>query len=87
MIARTYIPQTFGLAKDAWEVSRDSIDLERKLGQGCFAEVWAGKVDHLYGNGSIRQLFIQESGYVEKKILHAIFEVRTLVWCHLLTGL
>ncbi|XP_040206190.1 tyrosine-protein kinase Fyn isoform X3 [Rana temporaria] len=42
MIARTYVPQTIGLAKDAWEVSRSTINLMQKLGQGCFAEVWYG---------------------------------------------
>lgn len=43
MIASNYTPQTVGLAKDAWEVARDSLFLEKKLGQGCFAEVWSGK--------------------------------------------
>ncbi|KAJ6660272.1 hypothetical protein lerEdw1_017972 [Lerista edwardsae] len=42
VIASNYIPQTVGLAKDAWEVARDSLFLEKKLGQGCFAEVWSG---------------------------------------------
>uniref|UniRef100_A0A8C5PX89 Tyrosine-protein kinase n=1 Tax=Leptobrachium leishanense TaxID=445787 RepID=A0A8C5PX89_9ANUR len=42
MIAPIYTPQTVGLAKDAWEVSRDTILLQKKLGQGCFAEVWFG---------------------------------------------
>ncbi|XP_027630311.1 tyrosine-protein kinase Fgr isoform X2 [Tupaia chinensis] len=35
-------PQTLGLAKDAWEISRSSIALERRLGTGCFGEVWLG---------------------------------------------
>lgn len=43
MIASNYTPQTVGLAKDAWEVARESLFLEKKLGQGCFAEVWSGK--------------------------------------------
>lgn len=43
MSASNYTPQTVGLAKDAWEVARDSLFLEKKLGQGCFAEVWSGK--------------------------------------------
>lgn len=43
MIASNYTPQTVGLAKDAWEVARESLFLEKKLGQGCFAEVWCGK--------------------------------------------
>ncbi|KAL8186408.1 UNVERIFIED_CONTAM: hypothetical protein K2H54_069744 [Gekko kuhli] len=42
VIASNYTPQTVGLAKDAWEVARDSLFLETKLGQGCFAEVWCG---------------------------------------------
>ncbi|MEE6528613.1 hypothetical protein FKM82_031141, partial [Ascaphus truei] len=35
-------PQTLGLSKDAWEISRDSISLDKKLGQGCFGDVWKG---------------------------------------------
>lgn len=35
-------PQTMGLAKDAWEISRQSITLDKKLGQGCFGDVWKG---------------------------------------------
>lgn len=35
-------PQTLGLAKDAWEISRSSIALERRLGTGCFGDVWLG---------------------------------------------
>lgn len=27
------------------EVARDSLNLEKKLGQGCFAEVWLGKAE------------------------------------------
>ncbi|NXR75062.1 FYN kinase, partial [Pycnonotus jocosus] len=42
VIATNNTPQTVGLAKDAWEVARDSLFLEQKLGQGCFAEVWRG---------------------------------------------
>lgn len=36
-------PQTTGLARDAWEIPRDSLRLDVKLGQGCFGEVWMGK--------------------------------------------
>lgn len=36
-------PQTLGLAKDAWEIARESITLEEKLGMGCFGDVWMGK--------------------------------------------
>ncbi|NWZ43510.1 YRK kinase, partial [Brachypodius atriceps] len=35
-------PQTLGLAKDAWEIARESITLEEKLGMGCFGDVWMG---------------------------------------------
>lgn len=36
-------PQTQGLSKDAWEIPRESLRLDLKLGQGCFGEVWMGK--------------------------------------------
>ncbi|XP_026857819.1 proto-oncogene tyrosine-protein kinase Src-like isoform X2 [Electrophorus electricus] len=35
-------PQTQGLARDAWEIPRKSLQLAVKLGQGCFGEVWKG---------------------------------------------
>jgi len=35
-------PLTGGLAKDAWEIPRESLRLTRKLGAGQFGEVWAG---------------------------------------------
>uniref|UniRef100_A0A8C9VCL6 Tyrosine-protein kinase n=1 Tax=Scleropages formosus TaxID=113540 RepID=A0A8C9VCL6_SCLFO len=35
-------PETVGLAHDAWEIARESLVLELKLGAGCFAEVWFG---------------------------------------------
>uniref|UniRef100_A0A7N4V2S1 Tyrosine-protein kinase n=1 Tax=Sarcophilus harrisii TaxID=9305 RepID=A0A7N4V2S1_SARHA len=35
-------PGTLGLGKDAWEISRDSITLDKKLGMGCFGDVWMG---------------------------------------------
>lgn len=38
-------PQTQGLARDAWEIPRESLRLDLKLGQGCFGEVWMGKKD------------------------------------------
>ncbi|XP_072544132.1 tyrosine-protein kinase Yes-like isoform X2 [Salminus brasiliensis] len=41
-VCPTVRPHTQGLAKDAWEISRDSLALEVKLGQGCFGEVWMG---------------------------------------------
>lgn len=42
-VCPTSKPQTQGLAKDAWEIPRESLRLEVKLGQGCFGEVWMGK--------------------------------------------
>ncbi|XP_075936438.1 tyrosine-protein kinase Yes [Anarhichas minor] len=41
-VCPTVKPQTQGLAKDAWEIPRESLRLELKLGQGCFGEVWIG---------------------------------------------
>lgn len=37
-------PQTLGLGKDAWEIPRDTLALQRKLGQGCFGDVWMGEI-------------------------------------------
>lgn len=41
-----YIPDTMGLSHDAWEISRDALELEVKLGTGCFADVFYGKEKH-----------------------------------------
>ncbi|XP_010156747.1 PREDICTED: LOW QUALITY PROTEIN: proto-oncogene tyrosine-protein kinase Src-like, partial [Eurypyga helias] len=73
-------PQTQGLAKDAWEIPRESLRLEVKLGQGCFGEVWMGK-DRTW-NGTTRvaiktlkpgtmspEAFLQEA-QVMKKLRH-----------------
>ncbi|KAM9776894.1 tyrosine-protein kinase Fgr isoform 2-T2 [Syngnathus typhle] len=35
-------PLTMGLGRDAWEVSRSTLSLQRKLGHGCFGDVWMG---------------------------------------------
>ncbi|CAG5942615.1 unnamed protein product [Menidia menidia] len=35
-------PLTLGLGRDAWEVHRETLCLQRKLGQGCFGDVWMG---------------------------------------------
>lgn len=53
VIASSCTPQTSGLAKDAWEVARDSLFLEKKLGQGCFADVWLGKAEGTFRSGCI----------------------------------
>lgn len=36
--------------KDAWEIPRSSLKLEKKLGAGQFGEVWLGELDlnHFY---------------------------------------
>uniref|UniRef100_A0A8C1Z124 Tyrosine-protein kinase n=1 Tax=Cyprinus carpio TaxID=7962 RepID=A0A8C1Z124_CYPCA len=70
-------PQTQGLARDAWEIPRDSLRLDVKLGQGCFGEVWMGT-----WNGTTRvaiktlktgtmspEAFLQEA-QVMKKLRH-----------------
>ena len=49
-VCPTVKPQTQGLAKDAWEIPRESLRLEVKLGQGCFGEVWMGKRPILFSN-------------------------------------
>lgn len=41
-------PLTMGLGRDAWEVSRETLSLQRKLGQGCFGDVWMGETKSLY---------------------------------------
>ncbi|KAI3358047.1 hypothetical protein L3Q82_003065 [Scortum barcoo] len=35
-------PLTMGLGRDAWEVNRETLSMQRKLGQGCFGDVWMG---------------------------------------------
>ncbi|XP_016318273.1 tyrosine-protein kinase fynb isoform X2 [Sinocyclocheilus anshuiensis] len=41
-VCMVYIPDTVGLSYDSWEIARESLTLDRKLGAGCFAEVWCG---------------------------------------------
>ena len=36
-------PITAGLGKDMWEIPRESLKLDAKLGSGQFGEVWKGK--------------------------------------------
>ncbi|ETE71237.1 Tyrosine-protein kinase Yes, partial [Ophiophagus hannah] len=42
-VCPTLRPQTMGLSKDAWEIGRESIHFDKKLGMGCFGDVWMGK--------------------------------------------
>lgn len=37
--------------KDAWEIPRESLELEKKLGAGQFGEVWMGKDPGPEGGG------------------------------------
>ncbi|KAA0708874.1 Tyrosine-protein kinase fynb [Triplophysa tibetana] len=37
-----YTPETVGLSHDSWEITRESLTLDVKLGAGCFADVWYG---------------------------------------------
>ncbi|MCI4395647.1 hypothetical protein PGIGA_G00194330 [Pangasianodon gigas] len=37
-----YTPETVGLTHDTWEIARESLQLDVKLGAGCFADVWCG---------------------------------------------
>lgn len=41
-------PQTITIARDVWEIPRESLQLEQKLGQGMFGEVWKGKCSDFY---------------------------------------
>jgi len=36
-------PQTVTIARDVWEINREELQLDKKLGQGMFGEVWKGK--------------------------------------------
>ncbi|KAK1879904.1 Tyrosine-protein kinase Fyn [Dissostichus eleginoides] len=42
MPCKNSTPLTMGLGRDAWEVTRDTLSMQRKLGQGCFGDVWMG---------------------------------------------
>ena len=35
-------PQTITIAKDVWEIPREQLKLQKKLGAGMFGEVWKG---------------------------------------------
>lgn len=38
-------PQTLSIARDVWEVNRESLRLEKRLGAGMFGEVWKGRFE------------------------------------------
>lgn len=61
-VCPTSKPQTQGLAKDAWEIPRESLRLEVKLGQGCFGEVWMGKDSSGPGATATLSVIIYSSG-------------------------
>ncbi|XP_012507534.1 PREDICTED: tyrosine-protein kinase Yes [Propithecus coquereli] len=73
----TVKPQTQGLAKDAWEIPRESLRLEVKLGQGCFGEVWMGTwngttkvaIKTLKPGTMMPEAFLQEA-QIMKKLRH-----------------
>ncbi|KAK2846281.1 hypothetical protein Q7C36_011135 [Tachysurus vachellii] len=41
-VCMSYTPETMGLTHDTWEIARESLQLDLKLGAGCFADVWCG---------------------------------------------
>lgn len=74
-------PTTSGLSyntKDAWEISRESLRLNRRLGAGQFGEVWAGvwngttpvAVKTLKTGAMSPQAFLTEAA-IMKKLRHA----------------
>ena len=73
MVSSSCTPQTSGLAKDAWEVARDSLFLEKKLGQGCFAEVWLGKAEGTFCFGCISKPMKRNPGDTAYSALILIF--------------
>uniref|UniRef100_A0A671KZX6 Tyrosine-protein kinase n=1 Tax=Sinocyclocheilus anshuiensis TaxID=1608454 RepID=A0A671KZX6_9TELE len=76
-VCPTVKPQTQGLAKDAWEIPRESLRLELKLGQGCFGEVWMGTwngttkvaINTLMPGTMSPEAFLQEA-QIMKKLRH-----------------
>ena len=70
-VCPTVKPQTQGLAKDAWEIPRESLRLELKLGQGCFGEVWMGKrlLQFLVTEFTDLLLMMLSGGNIERLIL------------------
>ncbi|PWA25182.1 hypothetical protein CCH79_00005471 [Gambusia affinis] len=55
-VCPTVKPQTQGLAKDAWEIPRESLRLDVRLGQGCFGDVWMGSLLDFLKDGDGKHL-------------------------------
>ncbi|CAF1179921.1 unnamed protein product [Rotaria sordida] len=70
-------PPTSTISKDVWEVPRDSLQFVKKLGQGMFGEVWAGKWNHkidvaiktMKAGTMSTQAFVDEAN-IMKKLRH-----------------
>ncbi|KAJ3606661.1 hypothetical protein NHX12_026180, partial [Muraenolepis orangiensis] len=62
-------PDTLGLTHDTWEVSRSSLELEVKLGAGCFADVWYVAVKTLKPGTMSPESFLEEA-QIMKKLRH-----------------
>jgi len=72
-------PQTQGLARDAWEITRESLRLDLKLGQGCFGEVWMGKDD----SGCVMHWLIVRAMVtliLVKAVLAHLFLIQRMFW-------
>ncbi|KAJ8272522.1 hypothetical protein GJAV_G00090170 [Gymnothorax javanicus] len=77
-VCPTVKPKTQGLTRDAWEIPRDSLRLEVRLGQGCFGEVWLGSwndtikvaIKTLQAGTMSPEAFLEEA-QVMKKLRHS----------------
>jgi len=49
-------PQTITIARDVWEIPRESLQLEQKLGAGMFGEVWKGGFSGICGWSTAQRL-------------------------------
>lgn len=76
---KTEVPITVGLThRDEWEISRDSLQFVKKLGQGQFGEVWQGlwngttdvAIKMLREDTMERAAFMQEA-HIMKKLQHS----------------
>lgn len=74
-------PDTAGLSyntKDAWEIPRESVRLDRKLGQGQFGEVWEGMWNNTtpvavktLKKGTMSVVAFLEEAQIMKKLRHS----------------